>query len=77
MQIRPLFTLAIALVTSVVAISAQQPELKWAGDPEGGAPFVEADPADPNKVTGFDVDIAELIARGIKRTPRFLFVPYA
>jgi polar amino acid transport system substrate-binding protein len=77
MQRPALFTLAVALVTSVIAISAQHPELKWAGDPEGGAPFVEADPADPNKVTGFDVDIAELIARGIKRTPRFVFVPYA
>ena len=55
---------------------AQPAELRWAGDPEGGAPFVEADPADPNKVTGFDVEIAELIAKGVSRTPRFLFVPY-
>ena len=54
----------------------QHPELTWAGDPEGGAPFVEADPADPTKVSGFDVEIAELIARGLNRTPRFLFVPY-
>jgi polar amino acid transport system substrate-binding protein len=59
------------------SVQAQQQELKWAGDPEGGAPFVEADPADPNKVTGFDVEIAELLARGLNRTPRFLFVPYA
>jgi polar amino acid transport system substrate-binding protein len=51
--------------------------LTWAGDPEGGAPFVEADPADPNKLAGFDVEIAELIARGLNRTPRFFFVPYA
>jgi polar amino acid transport system substrate-binding protein len=58
-------------------LSAQQPALTWAGDPEGGAPFVEADPADPTKLTGFDVEIAELIARGLNRTPRFLFVPYA
>lgn len=58
-------------------LSAQQPELTWAGDPEGGAPFVEADPADPDKLTGFDVEIAELIARGLNRTPRFVFVPYA
>ena len=68
------FTLALFLSASV---HAQQQELKWAGDPEGGAPFVEADPADPNKVTGFDVEIAELLARGLNRTPRFLFVPYA
>ena len=59
------------------ALSAQQPALTWAGDPEGGAPFVEADPADPNKLAGFDVEIAELIARGLNRTPRFFFVPYA
>jgi polar amino acid transport system substrate-binding protein len=59
-----------------VRTHAQQSELQWAGDPEGGAPFVEADPNDPNKVTGFDVEIAELIARALKRTPHFLFVPY-
>ncbi len=58
------------------SLHAQQPELKWAGDPEGGAPFVEADPADPTKVSGFDVEIAEVIARGLNRTPHFLFVPY-
>ena len=68
------FALALCLVASA---QAKQTELTWAGDPEGGAPFVEADPADPNKVTGFDVEIAELIARGVNRTPRFLFVPYA
>jgi polar amino acid transport system substrate-binding protein len=59
-----------------VRTHAQQSELKWAGDPEGGAPFVEADPNDPNKLTGFDVEIAELIASGLKRTAHFLFVPY-
>ena len=61
---------------SAAATTAQPPELLWAGDPEGGAPFVEADPSDPNKVTGFDVEIAELIAKGLNRTPHFLFVPY-
>src|SRR4051794_13259502 len=66
---------AVMLCVSTNA-RAQSPELKWAGDPEGGAPFVEADPADPKKVTGFDVEIAELIATGVSRRPRFLFVPY-
>ena len=73
----PLVSVAPALTLFVTVSAQQQPELKWAGDPEGGAPFVEADPADPNKVTGFDVEIAELIARGLHRTARFLFVPYA
>jgi len=67
---------AFSLFPFAFSLDAQPAELKWAGDPEGGAPFVEADPADPNKVTGFDVEIAELIAKGVNRTPQFLFVPY-
>src|SRR5947208_258981 len=51
-------------------------ELRWAGDPEGGAPFVEADPAHPDTLVGFDVEIADLIARGIGRTPRFELVTF-
>ena len=38
--------------------------LRWAGDPEGGAPFVEADPARPDQLVGFDVEIAALLAAG-------------
>ncbi len=51
--------------------------LRWAGDPEGGAPFVESDPRDPNKLVGFDVEIAELIARGVGRTATFVFVQFS
>ena len=56
--------------------AAQPPTLRWAGDPEGGAPFVESDPRDPSKLVGFDVEIAELIARGLGRTPSFVFVMF-
>ncbi|MEO7965810.1 MAG: hypothetical protein ABIT38_18010, partial [Gemmatimonadaceae bacterium] len=28
--------------------------LRWGGDAEGGAPFVEADPGHPDSVRGFD-----------------------
>ena len=58
---------AFSLFPFAFSLDAQPAELKWAGDPEGGAPFVEADPADPNKVTGFDVEIAELIAKGVSK----------
>ena len=30
-------------------------ELRWAGDPEGGAPFLEASATDPDRLVGFDV----------------------
>lgn len=52
------------------------PVLRWGGDAEGGAPFVEADPADPTRVRGFDVEIAEALAKGLGRTPRFVQVAY-
>jgi polar amino acid transport system substrate-binding protein len=54
-----------------------RPPLRWGGDAEGGAPFVEADPADPSQVRGFDVEIAEMIARGLGREPRFVQVAWA
>jgi polar amino acid transport system substrate-binding protein len=67
-----------ALVPGAAEAQSNQPrELRWAGDPEGGAPFVEADPGRPDAVVGFDVEIAELIARGLGRTPRFVVIQFA
>jgi polar amino acid transport system substrate-binding protein len=51
-------------------------DFRWAGDPEGGAPFVEADPRRPDQVVGFDVEIAELIARKINRVPQFINITF-
>jgi polar amino acid transport system substrate-binding protein len=51
-------------------------ELRWGGDAEGGAPFVEADPQRPDRVVGFDVEVAALIAQGLDRTPRFIQVEF-
>jgi polar amino acid transport system substrate-binding protein len=52
------------------------PTLRWGGDAEGGAPFVEADPADPTRVVGFDVEVAALIAAGLGRSPQFVQVGF-
>jgi polar amino acid transport system substrate-binding protein len=57
--------------------TAAKPPFRWGGDAEGGAPFVEADPANPAVVRGFDVEIAEMIARGLGREPRFVQVAWA
>src|SRR4030095_15383337 len=77
----PFLAPAIVLVllqTPTLSQPVQPPPapLRWAGDPEGGAPFVEADPRDPAKLVGFDVEIADLIARGLDRTPSFVFVTF-
>ena len=54
--------LAAFLIVCSVAVQAQAP-LRWGGDAEGGAPFVEADPRNLSNVVGFDVEIAGLIVR--------------
>jgi polar amino acid transport system substrate-binding protein len=51
--------------------------MRWAGDAEGGAPYVEADPAEPSRVVGFDVEVAELIAKGLGRQPQFVEIAFA
>ena len=58
-------------------VLAQQPLIfRWAGDPEGGAPFVEADPSRPDDLVGFDVEIAGLMARGLGRRPEFVNIDF-
>ena len=69
-----LFVLVLVL-NGLMPLHAQQ-LLRWGGDAEGGAPFVEADPSDPAKLVGFDVEIAALIARELGRTPQFLQVQF-
>ncbi len=51
--------------------------LRWGGDAEGGAPFVEADAQDPSLVRGFDVELAELMAAHLGRTAQFTQVAWA
>ncbi|HEX6084514.1 MAG TPA: ABC transporter substrate-binding protein/permease [Thermoanaerobaculia bacterium] len=72
----------MARVITVVALlwamtASAQPILRWGGDSEGGAPFVEADPSDPEKLMGFDVEVAEEIARSLGRKPQFVQVSFA
>jgi polar amino acid transport system substrate-binding protein len=66
----------IVVFAAIAHVAAQPQVLRWAGDPEGGAPFVEADPGRPDRVVGFDVEVADLIARGLGRTPEFLNVTF-
>jgi polar amino acid transport system substrate-binding protein len=64
--------MAAALLVPLGAPASAQDVLRWGGDAEGGAPFVEADPRNPGQVDGFDVEIAALIARKLGRRPQFV-----
>lgn len=46
-------------------------ELVWAADQEGGGPHVFPDAADPRRLTGFEVELAELIAGELGVKSRF------
>ena len=70
-------TFCVACESAQAPIARSGGDLRWGGDAEGGAPFVEADAADPSKVRGFDVEIAGMIAAGLGRQPRFLQVAWA
>ncbi len=55
---------------SLTALS--MPALRWGGDPSGGAPYVYADPANPQSYTGFDYEFAEALAREMNMTAEFV-----
>jgi polar amino acid transport system substrate-binding protein len=79
---RPRLAIAWLAIVLLAATTAAQPpppagELRWGGDPEGGSPYVEADPRDPTLVVGFDVDVATLIAKALGVRPRFVSVQFA
>ncbi len=70
-----------AVVVAVVltggrADAQQAPPLKWAGDSEGGAPYVQANPEHPERVQGLDVEIAELIAKELGRPAQFVQIAF-
>jgi len=64
------------LAALLAAVVTSLPPLRWGGDAEGGAPFVEADPNDPSKVRGFDVEVAEEMAKGLGRRAEFVQVAF-
>lgn len=67
----------LILCLFIATTASAEPPLRWGGDSEGGAPYVEADPNDPTVVHGFDVEVAESIAQALGRSPQFVQVAYA
>jgi polar amino acid transport system substrate-binding protein len=70
-----LFVAAVLAVSSTRAAELDEVlrrgELVWAADQEGGGPHVFPDPAEPTRLTGFEVDLAALIAAELGVKPRF------
>ena len=68
-----LAALVLALVSAAgLARVQRQGELRWAGDLQGGEPFVYRDPQDPRRLIGFEVEIADGLAARLGVHPRFV-----
>src|SRR5256885_827307 len=63
---------ALLLMPAAVPQAASTPELVWAADAEGGAPYTFPDPRNPARIVGFEVDLADALAARMGRKARFV-----
>jgi polar amino acid transport system substrate-binding protein len=64
--------LILILMPAATLASRQAGTFSWGGDAEGGAPYQFPDPRDPEKIVGFEVDIADAIGKRVNLQPRFV-----
>ncbi|MBM7111934.1 ABC transporter substrate-binding protein/permease [Archangium primigenium] len=64
-----------ALPDGLAALKARG-ELLWGADSQGGAPYVFQDPMDPNRLVGFEVDLADALAAKLGVRARMVRGPY-
>jgi len=67
--VKCLFTLLLLLAPA--AASAQK-VLRWGADPSGGAPYVFADPAHPDRYVGYELEMVEALAAAMNRRAEFV-----
>lgn len=63
---------ALLLGLAAPAKAARAGELRWAGDSEGGAPFIFQDPADPRRLIGAEVELMQAVGRELGLKPVFV-----
>ena len=49
----------------------QRQALRWGGDKEGGAPYIFADPDNPNQLIGFEVDFMAALSQRLSVKSQF------
>ena len=67
-----LLALIALLAGSLQARAEPASALNWGADANSGAPYVFADPRDPARIIGFEIDIVDAIARDLHRSPKFV-----
>ncbi|MFZ5444814.1 MAG: ABC transporter substrate-binding protein/permease [Myxococcota bacterium] len=64
-----------ALLVVTVLHAGGEP-LRWGADAQGGAPYVFQDPSDPNRLTGFEVELATMLGEKLGRQARPVHGPW-
>lgn len=59
-----------ALVVMLAVPSFAAAPLTWGSDAQGGAPYVFQDPMDPNRLVGFEVELATMLGQRLGRQAR-------
>ena len=63
----------ILLGAALLVVTAQaQQTLRWGADPSGGAPYVFADPSNPERYVGYEKEMVEALAAAMHRRPEFV-----
>ncbi len=66
-----------SLVVLLAMGQARADDLKWGADAQGGAPYVFEDPTDPNRLVGFEVELAGLLAQRVGQRATLVHGPWA
>src|SRR5437016_11526041 len=64
--------LLVLIAASGLARIRAQGEIRWAGDLQGGEPYVFRDPRDPSRLVGFEVELARALAARLGVGNRFV-----
>jgi len=72
MKVIAYIPMLVSLIATAAAPRLYAQELVWAADAEGGAPYTFPDPRDPAHIIGFEVDLADALARRMGRSARFV-----
>ena len=72
MKVIAYILMLVSLIATAAAPRLYAQELVWAADAEGGAPYTFPDPRDPAHIIGFEVDLADALARRMGRAARFV-----
>ncbi len=68
--------LASAAPADTLSEVRERGRLLWGADSEGGGPYVYPDPADPRRMTGFEAELAALLAADLGVQAKFVQGPW-